>query len=183
MKGTIITGYLDWVRGVHGEDFVDEVLDESKLEGDGSFTSVGVYPYTDLMEIIRVTAERTGEDFEDLVFRFSRESFGGLSHSHEFLLEGIKDGLHLLEVTESHIHVEILAMYPDTILPTIMTKRRDDGSLEVHYSSRDPLASMCEGRIWGALDIFKQDGTVEVLEMSDDRRKASYLVTLKGGAE
>lgn len=177
MKGVILTGFVDWLRARYDDDFADDVIDATELDSAGAYTAVGVYPYTDLIALSETVAAHERVASDDVLRDFARESFGALAEDHSFLLYGIEDGLRLLEVTESHIHVEVLALYPDTRLPTIETRRLPDGGMELTYSSLEPLAAMCEGRILGALDLFDDDYRVECTVMDPSRCAATYRIT------
>jgi hypothetical protein len=177
VKGSILTGFVDWLRARYDDDFADDVIDATALASGGAYTAVGEYPYTDLVALAMTVADREGVSGDDVLRDFARQSFGALAGDHSFLLFGIEDGLRLLEVTESHIHVEVLALYPDTRLPTIETRRLSDGGMELTYSSLEPLAAMCEGRILGALDLFDDDYVVACIALDPSRRAATYRIT------
>ena len=177
MKGVILTGFVDWLRARYDDDYADDVIDATTLDSGGAYTAVGVYPYTDLIALSTTVAGREGVSCDDVLRDFSRESFGALAEDHSFLLYGIEDGLRLLEMTESHIHVEVLALYPDTRLPTIETRRLPGGGMELTYSSLEPLAAMCEGRILGALDLFDDAYRVECTDLDPSRCAATYRIT------
>jgi hypothetical protein len=177
VKGVILTGFVDWLRERHDDDFADDVIDAAELDSGGAYTAVGVYPHTDLISLASAVAAHEGVTADDVLRDFARESFGALAEGHSFLLYGIEDGLRLLEVTESHIHVEVLALYPDTRLPTIETRRLPDGGMELTYSSVEPLAAMCEGRILGALDLFDHEFSVECTSLDPSRCAATYRIT------
>lgn len=176
MKGVILTGFVDWVRDRYGDDVVDDILDSTPLDSEGAYTAVGVYDYTELIALAAAVAEREGGTADDVLRVFARESFGALARDHAFLLEHVDDGIRLLEVTESHIHVEVLELYPDTSLPTISTHRLPGGGMELSYASREPLAAMCHGRILGALDLYGDSYEVTCTYRDEAGMVATFLI-------
>jgi hypothetical protein len=183
MKGLILVGFLEWVEERHGDDAVDEVIESTVLESQGAYTSVGVYPYTELIALAETLAEREGRSVSEVLLQYSRESVASVAYGHEHLLQGITGALDLFDQVEGYIHPEVMALYPDAVLPRITTQRMDDGSMQLDYLSHEPLAIMCEGRILGTIDLFGGGFDVRRLAADPDGYSASFLIIPTSGAQ
>jgi hypothetical protein len=182
VKGLILVGFLEWVEERHGDDAADEVIEATVLESQGAYTSVGAYPYTELLALAETLAEREGRPVSEVLLQYARESVSSVAYSHEHLLAGLTGALDLFDRVEDHIHPEVMALYPDAVLPRITTTRLDGGSMRLDYVSHEPLAVMCEGRILGTLDLF--GGGFDVTRVSADPNgySASFLIAPATGA-
>jgi hypothetical protein len=183
MKGLILVGFVEWVEERHGADAADELVEATALESQGAFTSVGVYPYTELVALAETLAAREGRPVSEVLLQYSRESVASVAYGHEQLLQGITGALDLFDQVDDHIHPEVMALYPDAALPRITTQRMDDGSMQIDYLSHEPLAVMCEGRILGTIDLFGGGFDVRRLAADPDGYSASYLIVPMTGAE
>jgi hypothetical protein len=177
VKGLILVGFLEWVEERHGDDAVDEMIEATVLESQGAFTSVGVYPYTELLALAETLADREGRPVSEVLLQYSRESVSSVAYGHEPLLAGITGALDLFDRVEDHIHPEVMALYPDAELPRITTRRLDDGSMRLDYRSREPLAVMCEGRILGTIDLFGGGFDVTRLSADPEGYSATFLIS------
>lgn len=182
MKGLILVGFLEWVEERHGDDAVDEMIEATALESRGAFTSVGVYPYTELLALAEVLAAREGRPVSEVLLQYARESVASVAYGHDHLLKGLASALDVFDRVEDHIHPEVMALYPDAVLPRITTRRMDDGSMRLDYRSHEPLAVMCEGRILGTIDLF--GGGFDVTRLSGDPAgyEASFRIAPTAGA-
>lgn len=177
MKGTILLGLLDWARADLGEDAVDELLDTAALASDGAYTSVGSYDPREFVAIADAVAAIHGKTRDEILYRYARESFAGLASSHQYLLTEVGDALTLLEVLESHIHVEVMSLYPGSLPPCTRTSRHGDDAMTLQYESSEPLAMVALGNTEGSIAFFHEDRSVSVAFMSEDRRRAVFEVS------
>lgn len=182
MKGLILVGFVEWVEERHGADAADELVESTVLESQGAFTSVGVYPYTELVALAENLAAREGRSASEVLLQYSRESVASVAYGHDHLLEGLTSALDVFDQVEGHIHREVMALYPDAVLPRIATQRMADGAMQLDYRSHEPLAVMCEGRILGTIDLF--GGGFDVTRLSEDPAgyTASFLIAPTSGA-
>ena len=59
MKGIIFTEFLELVEKKFGLAMVDDIIEESKVESQGIYTSVGTYPSHEMFQLIGVLSEKT----------------------------------------------------------------------------------------------------------------------------
>lgn len=182
MKGLILVGFLEWVEQRHGADAADELVEATALESQGAFTSVGVYPYTELVALAETLAAREGRPVSEVLLQYARESVASVAHGHDYLLEGMTSALDVFGTVGERIHPEVMALHPDAVLPRITTQLMDDGSMQLDYRSHEPLAVMCEGRILGTIDLYGGGYDVSRLSADPGGFAASFRIAPTPGA-
>lgn len=160
MKGVIFTEFLGMVADRFSEDMVDDIIEASDLPSGGAYTSVGVYDHGEIVALVDALATRTGAPVPDLVKAFGHHLFGRLSVLHPEFVCGIDDALDFLERVDKVIHVEVLKLYPDAMLPRFDTTR-DGDRLQMIYRSPRGMEDLAEGLIKGCLGHFAQELRME----------------------
>jgi hypothetical protein len=79
---------------------------------------------------------------------------------------GIDDALDFLERVDKVIHVEVLKLYPDAMLPRFDTTR-DGHRLQMIYRSPRGMEDLAEGLIKGCLGHFAQELRMERHKRTD----------------
>jgi hypothetical protein len=161
MKGLVFTEFLDFVAKAHGDDMVDDVIDDCQLPNGGAYTSVGTYHHTEMQALIAALAQRTGRRVPDILEQFGRhlcrrfvDVFPNFFQSRPCLFD-------FVESVEGYIHVEVRKLYPDAEFPSFKTHIRNGSRLEIDYRSCRPLAPLAEGLILGASDYFREPVSVD----------------------
>ncbi len=160
MKGVIFTEFLGMVAGRFSEEMVDDIIDDADLPSGGAYTSVGRYDHSEIVSLVGALSGRTGAPVPDLVKAFGHHLFGRLSALHPEFLLGVGDALDFLESVDKVIHVEVLKLYPDAMLPRFDTTR-DGKRLQMIYSSPRGMEDLAEGLIRGCAEHFSQDLHIE----------------------
>lgn len=160
MKGVVFVELLSMAEALVGEDAVDAVLDSVDLPSGGAFTAVGNYPCSELMTLVQAFSAHTGASVEDLQIAFGKWIFGKFKISYAEFFEGKETAFQMLESIEDEIHVEVRKLYPEAELPSFSTRRVDDSTLEMTYSSERPLVDFCRGMIDACLDHFNEPADI-----------------------
>ena len=63
MKGIIFTEFLDLVEKKFGLVMVDKIINQSQLDSNGAYTSVGTYEFSEMLQLI----SNLSEDFNQLI--------------------------------------------------------------------------------------------------------------------
>lgn len=177
MKGVIFTQLVQHLEDVGGEQFVDEVLAKADLPNDGAFTAIGSYPSAYAFKLIEVVSEMTGKPASELSEGFGEDLFGRFTVLYPEIIGRYEDAEAMLGHVGSHIHEEVVVLYPDATPPAVrMTE--ENGEPVIHYSSHRPLAHVAFGLIKGCLKHYGDDRVVEWVE-GGDATSAAFRVTNK----
>ena len=166
MKGIIFTEFLEMVESAHSLDFVDELIDASDLPRDGSYTSVGTYPCSELVSLLMLYSERVGTPPDDLLKAFGHKLFDRFHVLYPEFFGTSKDAFAFLEGVDAYIHMEVRKLYPEAELPSFEPHRDAKGNLALEYRSARPLAALAEGLILGCMDHFGESADLEVEDRS-----------------
>lgn len=160
MKGMVFTEFLEMVENTWSLDVVDAVIARAGVSG--AYTSVGTYPYSDMVALVGALAKETETPAESLVRTFGKYLFGRFVRAYPRFFDGVPDSVTFLAGIEDIIHAEVRKLYPDADLPSFDVRRSQDG-LEMTYFSSHPLPDLALGLIDGCLAHF-DDGMVVALE-------------------
>src|SRR5690349_3154097 len=76
MKGIVFTEFLDFVAMTHGDEMVDDVIEDARLPNDGAYTSVGTYDHAQLQRLVAALSIRTNTDVPIVLRQFGRALCG-----------------------------------------------------------------------------------------------------------
>jgi len=157
MKGVIFVEFLEVVEELYSYEMVDQIILDCELSSGGSYTSVGTYPHDDMLKLVTALSARTQTETSDLVFAFGKFLFGRLIARHPEFLESVKDTFSLAKAVETHIHQEVLKLYPDAELPLINASSVSESQLVVIYKSARPFADLALGLLTASGNYFDED--------------------------
>ena len=170
MKGIVFTEFLDMVEAKFGYDMVDDLIDTSELDSKGVYTAVGTYHHSEIISLLTNLSTKSQIAPEILLKVFGEYLFDTFLNLHPQFFSAHNDSFSFLESIDSHIHVEVLKLYPDATLPKFITTTNEDGSMSMTYQSERKMASLAEGLINKTLahyqdhceihsDLIKEDGS------------------------
>lgn len=155
MKGIVFTEFLDHVEQALGPAMVESVIEASDLASGGVYTSVGTYPCEEMGKLIASLAKLSGRDPVSILNEFGgrlAETFHSAYPEH-FKVPSFFD---FVESVDSHIHVEVMKLYPDAELPRFRTVSRQEDELVVDYVSSRGLSDLAFGLFLGCSAIFDE---------------------------
>lgn len=170
MKGLVFTTFYDFVEEAHGADLLDEVIGDSGVPHDGAYTSVGTYPFEQMVALVTSAAKLTGTPLPKLL-----EDFG--HHCFSCWVQSVPDhfaGRDLFEVLANidHFHEsEVRKLHTDAELPSFRIESRDAQRLTMRYISCKPLADLATGVIKGASVHLNDPVSVRYETIADDAGK------------
>jgi hypothetical protein len=160
MKGLVFTTFYDFCSREFGEDTLDDVITASQVPNDGAYTSVGTYPFEEMVSLIAAFCKITDQEMPQVLDDFGRFCFSKwVSYSPEFF-----DGRSLFDVLESidDFHEnEVKKLYPDAELPSFKILDRTDNVLSLRYESCKPLGDLAGGVIAGASSYLNTPVVIE----------------------
>ncbi|MDB2562582.1 heme NO-binding domain-containing protein [Sulfurimonas sp.] len=173
MRGMIFTELLELIEEKFGYDRLDDVIDASGLDNDGSYTATGNYPFDELVKIVVSLSEQTEIPVPTLLEVYGEYLFPKLLKVLPALSQDA-DILEFVESVENHIHVQVRKLYPDAELPTFELLSSSDEKLEFYYVSTKNIPQLAKGLIMGASKYFNQPVNVEF----SDSQNGKFLFTV-----
>lgn len=149
MKGLVFTTFYSHVEERYGIDMLEDIIEDADLPNKGAFTSVGTYPFQDMVALVTALTRRTGKPLATVLEDFGHDCFGKWVSYVPAHFED-KDLFDILEGIDHFHEDEVRKLYPDAELPSFKVQSRDDHCLVLNYFSCKPLADLAAGVIKGA---------------------------------
>ena len=176
MKGIVFTEFLDMVESKFGYEVVDHILEESKLESNGIYTSVGTYHHSEIVQLLSNLSDRTEIDATILLKAFGEYLFDTFLKAYPQFFQSETSAFGFLKSIDSHIHVEVLKLYPDATLPKFDTEIQEDGSLLMTYQSERKMGALAEGLIEKSIAHYKHPHSIEKKFLIDDGSEIEFTI-------
>ena len=87
MKGIIFTDFLELVEYKFGLEMVDKIINQSDLESNGIYTSVGTYDFAEMLQLLTHLSQNTDISVDDLLLVFAEHLFKTLIKSNLYITE------------------------------------------------------------------------------------------------
>jgi hypothetical protein len=153
MKGALFVHLVEFSQAQLGYERVEQVLAGLKLANGGAYTSVGMYPVSDFMNLQGEISAQLNITVDDFSPRFGRYLILLLAINH--VNTENDHPFDFLERVHGTIHVSVRKIYLNANPPAVeVVERVGNRSLLLRYSSHRPLASFCGGMLEGALNMF-----------------------------
>lgn len=156
MKGIVFSEFIELVETKFSVETADQILEESNLASGGSYTSVGTYDHTEMIELVVKLSDVTGVDVPELLRTFGQHLTSRFAELYPSFFDDAGDTFSFLETIENHVHVEVKKLYPDAELPHFHTQRSDANTLVMNYSSFRPFADLAEGLLLGSIAHYRE---------------------------
>ena len=156
MKGMVFTMLSDLVENEFGIDVWDTLIEQTNPDSAGIYTSVEVYPDSELLAYVTALSAHTNIPAPDLVFAFGKYLVTRFAEIHPEFFEG-HDAKSFLQSVDQQIHVEVRKLHPGVVLPEFQYEDPGPGELLMHYYSPRKLCKLAEGLIFGAGEHFGTD--------------------------
>lgn len=180
MKGIVFTEFLDLVEQKFGLEMVDNIIEESNLESQGIYTSVGTYSFSEMLALVTNLSARTEISVDDLLLVYAEHFFGVIERSYPGLLATYKEPIEMISSIEDHIHVEVRKIYPDAELPTFTTLERSDTSLVLLYKSSRAMYSFGLGLMNKTFEHFNSTATIIMEKLNEEGTEVKFSITKNG---
>ena len=176
MKGIVFTEFLDMVEAQYGYEMVDYILEESNLESNGIYTSVGTYHHGEIVQLLTNLSVKSKEDAMKLLRSFGEYLFETFLKTYPQFFDAENNALDFLKSIDSHIHVEVQKLYPDATLPKFETIEIEDGSLIMIYKSERKMAALAEGLMKKSFEYYKQPHSVDKELINEDGSEVKFTI-------
>ena len=134
VKGLVFTTFYSHVEERYGLDMLEDIIEDADLPNKGAFTSVGTYPFQEMVALVTALTRRTGKPLAVVLEDFGHDCFGkwvGYVPAH-FENKNLFD---ILEGIDDFHEYEVRKLYPDAELPSFKVQSRDDRLLVLNYFS------------------------------------------------
>ena len=165
MLGPIFQNFEAFVTDSLGEDAWEEVILRSELsEPDAAYSSLGMYPDSDLSALLNASVEISGLEASVLLERFGIFLLMRFSERFPAFFESSDGVISFLTSVDRHIHVQVRKLYPEAVTPSVLVQHPPDGPVIIAYSSERKLCALARGMIKGAIDYYNRSGSVEEVQ-------------------
>ena len=177
MKGVVFTEFLEMVEDKFGFDVADKIVSNSELDSGGVYTAVGTYQHSEMVQLVTNLSSESGLTIPQLLKAYGNHLFTRFAEGYEAFFEGVSDGFVFLEQIEGYIHVEVCKLYPDAELPSFETKRLDDNTLEMIYTSERRMADFAEGLIEGCAKHFNENYAIAKTNIEETGKIVRFTIS------
>ena len=176
MKGIVFTEFLDLVEDKFGLELVDKIHNQSLLECQGIYTSIGTYSFSEMLQLLQNLSSNTGISIDNLLLVYAEHFFTVIEDSYPGLLSTYKDPIEMLASIENHIHVEVRKIYPDAELPTFIVEEKKQNSLIMVYKSSRAMHHFGLGLMNKTFEHFKAKATIVLEKIKEDGTEVRFLI-------
>ena len=177
MKGLVFTTFYDFCETNFSADLLDDIIAESGVPHDGAYTSVGTYPFEEMVALVTSATAVAGIGLRSLLERFGEHCFNkwvGYVPAH---FQG-KDLFDVLASIDTFHEDEVRKLYPDAELPSFVVESRSARELTLCYFSCKPLADLATGVIIGASKHLRDPVDIHHRAVADgDRPHVRFTIT------
>jgi hypothetical protein len=176
MKGIVFTEFLDLVEEKFGIEMVDEIILNSILESEGAYTSIGAYNFSEMIQLLNHLSNKSGISIDNLLFIYGEHFFSVIEKSYPGLLAVYKDPIEMLSSIESHIHVEVIKIYPDAELPTFVVEEKSKNTLIMKYKSSRAMHHFGLGLMNKTFEYFNTSAEIIVEKIKEDGTEVRFII-------
>lgn len=179
MKGIVFTEFLELVEDKFGLEVVEQIIEDSDLESNGVYTSVGTYKFTEMVSLLTNLSNLTKIAPNDLLKVYGLHFFDALVKNYGSILKTYKGPIELLASVDQHIHVEVRKLYPDAELPRFEITAQTPEKLTLIYHSTRCLYSFALGLMEKSFEHYGETATIEHKLLTEDGSSVQFDIYKK----
>jgi len=176
MKGIVFTEFLDLVEHKFGLEVLDEIISKSNLESGGSYTAVGTYSFSEMLQLLQHLSSKVNISIDDLLLVYGEHFFSVLESNYNHLLDLYSEPIELLASIESHIHVEVQKIYPDAELPIFDVIEKSNNKIVMVYKSSRAMHHFGLGLMKKTFEHFNSSASIELEKLNDKGTEVKFLI-------
>lgn len=177
MKGIVFTEFIEMVEEKFGYDMMDDIIESSNLPSGGSYTTVGTYDHTEMIQLVVGLSKRTEIPVSSLLKTYGKHLLHALSKKYPMFFESTHNSLDFLEQIDRYIHVEVQKLYPDAELPKFDIHRINEHSIEMIYQSERRMSDLADGLIEATIEYYNETATVEKINLNEDGSLVKFIIS------
>lgn len=179
MKGIVFTEFMEYMEAAHDYEMVDDVISAIDSPSNGSYTAVGSYPFSEMVQIITEYSKLSKKGLNDILREFGHHLFGVFQKNYGHFFDNCTNAFDFLESVDSYIHVEVTKLYPDAELPKFEILSKSPEKLEMRYRSERSMSHMAKGLIEKTLDHYGEEGVIEMENVHEDGSEVRISILKK----
>lgn len=176
MKGIVFTEFLELVETKFGLEMVDKIINQSNLESNGIYTSVGTYKFSEMLQLLQHLSSDTNISIDNLLLVYAEHFFAVLAQSYPALIDSYKDPIEMLASIENHIHIEVKKIYPDAELPSFEIIEKTNNSLIMIYKSSRAMHHFGLGLMNKTFEHFNSSAIIELEKIKEDGTEVKFII-------
>ena len=177
MKGMVFTEFLDLVEHKFGLEMVDKIINQSKLESEGIYTSIGTYSFSEMLQLLQHLSANTDVSIDTLLLVYGEHFFSVVEKNYPGLLATYKAPLDMLSSIETYIHVEVQKIYPDAELPTFVIEEKTKNTLVMIYKSNRVMHHFGLGLMNKTFQHFESTDSIVLKKIKEDGSEVKFFIT------
>jgi hypothetical protein len=177
MKGIVFTGFLEMVEEKYGIETVDEIIGNANLKSKGAYTSIGTYHFSEMLQLLQNLSLKTKITENDLLQVYAEYFFSLLVRDYPDFFKMYSGPLDMLASIESHIHEEVLKIYPDAELPTFEVIDKNENALILIYKSSRAMCYFGLGLMYKTFEYFNSKATIVLEKIEPDGSEVKFIIT------
>jgi hypothetical protein len=159
---------------------VDEIIQDSKIESNGAYTSVGTYSHIELFKLVDQLSKHSNISIEKLMTDYGKYAFYKFIKAYPKLTNNFTNAFHFLKNVEDIIHVEVAKLYPNTELPSLKIIELTEKEMKLLYSSQRRMSHFAEGMILSCFDYYHEKVVIEKEVMNGDGAEVLFSIKKEG---
>lgn len=179
MKGIVFTEFIEMMEGEIGIARTQELLNSLELTDGGAFTSIGDYPFSDLVKIVVSLSEMTRRSVPEQLHRFGEYFATSIYRQYRGFFDQSATLFDFLASIHNYIHVEVMKLYPKAQPPGLVVTDRSDSHIKLLYNSHRSLGVFAEGLIRGVSGIYGTPVRIQREEITEDGTEVSFHISLE----
>ena len=148
----------------------------SLLESKGSYTSIGTYSISEMLQLLHNLELQTGISKDNLLLIYGEYFFNVIKTNYTDLLSSFKDPIEMLASIENHIHVEVKKIYNDAELPTFIVEQKTENSLIMIYKSSRSMHHFGLGLMNKTFEHFNSKATIILDKIKNDGSEVKFII-------
>ncbi|MFY0686991.1 MAG: heme NO-binding domain-containing protein [Cyclobacteriaceae bacterium] len=176
MKGIVFAEFLQFIENSYGYKQVDSIIESADLSTDGSYTSVGSYPFTEMVSLLVESSRITKKSHSELLRLFGHHLFKVFLDGYRQFFEGVESSFEIFSTLESKIHPDVRKLYPDAELPRFEVEKMNDRSMILVYRSSRKMSDFALGLIEACMEHFDEQGIIQSQKLDPDGEVVRFVI-------
>lgn len=179
MKGIVFTEFLEMVEASYGLGTVDYILQNSDLDSNGIYTSVGTYDYKELIILFSALSEKVEIPVDEIIYNFGKYFFTSLRNTRPQVFEEHDSPEGFLTSIEDHVYKKVKEGYPPIKPQTFTIEKNDSEQMIFVYKSTTGLYMFALGFVEKTFEHYNPSFKVTYKMLSDKGTQARFTVIKK----
>ncbi|WP_026374794.1 heme NO-binding domain-containing protein [Aestuariibacter salexigens] len=175
MKGIIFQKLEMFVEQTWSEELWDELLLECNPKSGGAYTANALYDDNEFFQLVTSLCEKQGLEMVAAQRAFGQWLFAELLKMTPHDISGYTTTFSFLEAVENIVHVEVLKIHQDAVLPSFEFLEHSETHMKMVYRSPRQLCYFCEGLIEALAKHLNENISVRQIECEHEGHERCVL--------